>query len=56
MKTAAQIAAILAADVADMRTDLKITADIFDAMRPGTTRFGWLFKRWAIQNGGRPPF
>ena len=38
MKTAAQIAAILAADVADMRSDLEITADIFDAMRPGSVR------------------
>jgi hypothetical protein len=38
MKTAAQIAAILAADVEDFRAAFKMTAELFDAFRPGNVR------------------
>jgi hypothetical protein len=38
MKTASQIAKIMAADVDEFRAAFKVTAELFDALRPGNVR------------------
>jgi hypothetical protein len=49
MKTAAQIADILAADVADFRLGFKITAAIFEVLPPGDLRDELIRKNQTIR-------